>query len=331
MTNVQIKEIDIYHPENKVGNEFYIEHFKREQNTDLTHFLEDICGRKTRYIIDNEAENSLTMGVEASKRVLEKARLSAEELDMIIFSSQVPEFTFPTNAVALHHTIGAGTHTGILDINANCSGMTTGLDQASRYLMSNPNMKRVLLVGSDASSLVMNPSDTITYPNFGDCAVAVILEKVEAEGSGFVDSMYFTESADFNKVTFPKNGLSKNLHGRGVVDYVQWLPFPGDVSIMKATELIKELVARNGLTTKEVDAYCLSQFSIGNINLLRDNLSVSDKQMIYVGDRYGYTGTTSPLLALYEGIKEGRIKRGDNVVFWTVGIGYQLIAVLYKY
>lgn len=331
LTNVKIKEIEIYHPQNKVGNDFYIEHFMKQQEKDLTHFLVDICGRNTRHIIDNEEENSITMGVEASKKVLHKAGLSAEALDMIIFASQVPEFLFPTNAVALHQAIGAGKHTGILDINANCSGMTTGLEQASRYLMANPNMERILLVGSDASSLIMNPADTITYPNFGDCAVAVILEKTEEQGVGLVDSMYYTESCDVDKVTFPKNGLSKNLNGRGIVDHVQWVPFPGDVSIASATEMIKELVARNGLTTQQVDAYCLSQFAIGNINLLRDNLSVSDQQMIYVGDKYGYTGTTSPLLAFYEGVKEGRIKRGDTVIIWTVGIGYQLIAVLFKY
>lgn len=331
MVNVRIKEIEIYHPQNKVGNDFYIEHFKKEQGKDLTHFLVDICGRDTRYIIDNEEENSITMGVEASKKVLEKAGISAEDIDMIIFSSQVPEYVFPTNAVALHQAIGGSKQTGILDINANCSGMITGLEQASRYLMANPNMNRVLLVGSDASSLIMDPADTITYPNFGDCAVAVILEKTEEKGTGLVDSMYYTESSDVDKVTFPKNGLSKNLQGRGVVDYVQWIPFPGDVSIERATEMIKELIARNGLTTEQVNAYCFSQFSVGNIHRLRDNLALTDQQIIYVGDKYGYTGTTSPLLALYGGIKEGRIKRGDTVLFWTVGIGYQLIAMLFRY
>lgn len=330
MANVKIREIEIYHPDNKVDNQFYIQHFIKEKDEDLTHFLNDVCGRKSRYIINNEEENSLTMGVKASKKVLKKANLSAEDLDLIIFASQVPEFIFPTNAVALHQAIGAGKHTGILDINANCSGMTTGLEQASRYLISNPNMNRILLVGSDASSLIMNPSDTITYPNFGDCAVALILEKTEEE-TGLIDSMYYTESSDVDKVTFPKNGLSKNLHGRGIVDFVQWIPFPGDVSIAKATEMIQELIARNGLTPQEIDAYCLSQFSIGNIELLRDNLNLSDEQLIYVGDKYGYTGTTSPLLAFYEGVQSGRIKRGDTVVFWTVGVGWQLIAVLFKY
>ena len=331
MNNVKIKEIEIHHPSNVNDNEFYIKHFKHNKEEDIRHFLEDICGRKERYVINNAGENSLTMAVEASKKVLAKANMSVDELDMIIFASQVPEFILPTNAVALHQAIGAGHHTGILDINANCSGMTTGLEQASRYLVANPRMNKVLLVGSDALTLIANPNDSITYPNFGDCAVALILEKTDEENVGLVDSIYFTESIDVDKVTFPKNGLSKNLNGQGVVDYMQWIPFPGNVSITSATKVIKELLERNGLTANEVNAYCFSQFSILNIDLLSENLSVENKKMIYIGDKFGYTGTTSPLLAFYKGIEDGRIKRGDTVVFWTVGVGYQLIAMLYQY
>lgn len=330
MTNVKIREIEVYHPQNKVENDYYIEHFKKEQGNDLTHFLEDICGRNSRYIIDNEEGNSVTMGIKASKKVLKKANISAKDLDMIIFASQVPEFVLPTNAVVLHDALNAGNHTGILDINANCSGMTTGLDQASRYLLANPHMKRVLLVGSDALSLIANPQDSITYPNFGDVSVALILEKTE-EDAGLIDSMYYTESSDIDKVTFPKNGLSKNLHGKGVVDYMQWIPFEGDVSIDAATVMIQDLIKRNGLKNQDIKAFCLSQFSIFNINKLRDNIGLKDEQMFYVGDKYGYTGTTSPLLAMYEGIQDGRIKRGDTILFWTVGVGWQLIAVLFKY
>ncbi len=77
----------IYHPKNKVGNDFYIEHFKKTQGVDLTNFLVNICGRNTRYIIENKEENSVTMAIEASKRVLKKANMHAEELDMIIFAS----------------------------------------------------------------------------------------------------------------------------------------------------------------------------------------------------------------------------------------------------
>lgn len=331
MSSIRIKDIAIYHPENSVGNDFYVEHFKNLNGTDQTSFLKDVLGRDSRYIINNDSENTLTMAVEASKQVLEKTGLSAEELDMIVFASQVPEYIFPTNAVMLHREIKAGKKTGIMDLNANCSGMTIALDQASRYLQSNPRMEKLLLVGSDFSSLIMDPSDVITYPNFGDVAVAVILEKVEEDNCGLIDSIYYTDSSNYDRVTFPKQGMSKAIKDPESMRYLQWLPFDGDVSLPYAYQIIDEMLERNDTKHKDVDAYCLSQFSISNIKKMQEHYDLKDEQMIYVGDKFGYTGTTSPLLAMYDGIEKGTIKRGDKVLLWTVGVGYNLIAVLYQY
>lgn len=331
MSSIRIKEIAIHHPENKVNNDFYVEHFKNLTGEDHTSFLKDILGRDSRHIIDNDDENTLTMAVEASKKVLEKSGVSAEELDMIVFASQVPEYIFPTNAVMLHREIKAGTKAGVMDLNANCSGMTIALDQASRYMRSNPRMNKLLLVGSDYSSLIMDPSDSITYPNFGDVAVAVILERIEEENTGLIDSIYYTDSSNYDRVTFPRNGLSKAFKGSEENKYLQWLPFDGDVSLPNAYKIIDEMLERNAVAPKDVDAYCLSQFSISNIKKMQANYGLKDEQMIYVGGEFGYTGTTSPLLALHEGIAKGTIKRGDKVLLWTVGVGYNLIAVLYQY
>lgn len=331
MSSIRIKEIAVHHPENKVSNDFYVEHFKNLTGDDHTEFLKDVLGRDSRYIIDNDEENSLTMAVEASKKVLAKSGVNAEDLDMIVFASQVPEYIFPTNAVMLHRELNAGMKAGIMDMNANCSGMTIALDQASRYMMSNPRMKKLLLVGSDYSSLIMDPTDSITYPNFGDVAVALILERVEEENAGLIDSIYYTDSSNYDRVTFPRKGLSKSLKGLDDSKKLQWLPFDGDVSLPYAYKIIDELLERNDVAHKDVDAYCLSQFSISNIKKMQAQYALADEQMIYVGGEFGYTGTTSPLLALYDAVEKGKVKRGDKVLLWTVGVGYNLIAVLYQY
>lgn len=330
MTNVKIKEIAIYHPKHKVQNDFYIEHYKKLYGKDYSNFIQNVLGRNSRYIINDDQENSLTMAIEASKLVLDKSKLSAEDLDMIIFATQVPEFLCPTNSLLLHQALHAGTKTGLLDINANCAGMTTALDQASQYLLSNSHMEKLLLVGSDYLSLIADPKDSIAYSNFGDTACAVILEKTE-EQTGFIDSIHWTDSCIFDKVTFPKNGLSRKLKKQEPVSYLNWLPFDGSICMPDAYKMIDTLLERNHLTTKTVDAYCLSQFSISNINKIQEHYHLEDEQIVYVGDNFGYTGTTSPLLALHEGIQEGKIRRGDTILFWTVGIGYQLIAILLKY
>ncbi|WP_035051691.1 ketoacyl-ACP synthase III [Carnobacterium pleistocenium] len=331
MTSIRIKSIAIHHPANKVENDFYIDHFKNLTGKDHTKFLKDVLGRDSRHIIDNDDENTVTMAIEASNKVLKKSGVLAKDLDMIMFTTQVPEYIFPTNASMLHRGLQASSNTGILDLNANCSGMTVALDQASRYLMSNPRMNKLLLVGSDHASLIMNPTDSLTYPAFGDIAVALILERVEEENTGLIDSIYHTTSSHSDMVTFPKNGLSKALKSQEGVKYVQWLPFDGGIAMPPAYKIIDELLERNNLTPNEIKAYCLSQFSIANVNRMQEHYGLEKEKMIYIGDKYGYSGTSSPLLAFYEGIEQGTIKRGDKVLLWTVGVGYNLIAVLYQY
>lgn len=325
MKNIKIKNVAIYHPENLVTNEFYMEHFK-EQGKDVSGFLTSM-GRDQRYIIDNENENSLTMGIEAAKRVLEKAQLTGKDIDMIVFSTQVPEHTLPTNAMFVHQEIGAANHTMILDSNANCAGMTVAVDTTSRYMMSNPRIKRALVVGSDANSLISNPEQEFTYANFSDGAAAIILEKTD-ENTGFIDAVYEVDSANRNNIIYPQEGFSKTI---GKKEHIVFTPFDGAMAIPAACEMIENLLEQNGLKIEDVNSFCFSQFALSNILKIQSHFDVPKNKIIYVGDKYGYTSTSSPFICLYEGIETGRINRGDIVLFWTIGAGHEMVAMLFKY
>lgn len=328
MTNIRIKAVDVYHPVKSVGNEFYLEHFKK-QNKDIQNFM-NVMGRKERYLIDNDEENTITMAIEASKGVLKKAGLEGDQIDLIIFSTQVPETTVPTNAIFLHHAIHAKKEAIILDMNANCAGMTIAVEQASRYMLSNPYVKTALVVGSDYLSLIADPTDAMTYANFGDGASAVILEKTE-EKTGFIDAMTEVDSTNRNTILYPEKGLSQTLKSNAQGEYMLWLPFDGTMSLPNTYEMFEAILSRNNMTIDDVDHFCLSQFAEVNINKIKKRFNIADEKMIYVGDKYGYTGTSSPFIALYEGIETGRIKRGDTVLFWTIGGGHEFITMLYQY
>ncbi|MFJ7933245.1 ketoacyl-ACP synthase III [Sporosarcina sp. NPDC096371] len=328
MTNIRINAVDVYHPKKIVKNEFYIEHFKK-QGKDIEHFLE-IMGRKERYIIDGLEENSITMAIEASKRVLKKAGLEGKDMDMIVFSTQVPETTLPTNAVFVHQAIEAKKGIVMYDLNANCAGMTIAVEQVSRYMLSNPHINKALVVGSDYFSLLANPEDSLTYPNFGDAASAIILEKTE-EDTGFIDGLFEVHSEGLNNVLYPEKGLSHALRGDGKADYILWKPFDGSVSLPISYELIEKILERNNLEIEDVDSFCFSQFGLTNIKKFEERFNISPEKLVYIGDRYAYTGTSSPFVALHEAIEAGQINRGDLVMFWTVGVGYEVIVMLYKY
>ncbi|UTR13158.1 ketoacyl-ACP synthase III [Salipaludibacillus sp. LMS25] len=328
MSHIKIKEVAIYHPNNVVENDFYIDHFNR-QGKDIRKFLAQM-GREKRYIIDNENENGVTMAINASKRALEKAGITGSEVDMIVFSTQVPETTFPSNAMYVHDAIGASHDTVVYDSNANCAGMTIAVEQAAHYLKSNQYMQSVLIVGSDFNSLISNPQEEITYANYGDGAAAVILEKT-TESTGFVDSISFNNSANRHRIKYPESGLSQALRGTAESDYIKWLPFDGAICMPPTFEMIETLFARNNLTAKDIKLFCLSQFALSNIEKFQQHFKLDDEQIAYVGHKYGYTGTSSPFFAFHDSLEEARIERGDYVLFWSVGAGFQVVAVLFKY
>ncbi|MDO7904971.1 ketoacyl-ACP synthase III [Paenibacillus sp. JX-17] len=328
MSHIRIHSLEIYHPELSVDNSFYIDHFDRRGN-DIRRLMKHM-GRERRYIIDNEEENTLTMGIAAAEKVLARAGMTGADMDMIVFSTQVPETTFPANALMLHHAVGAPSHAMLLDSNANCAGMTVAVDHAARYMLTSPSVKRALVVGSDYNTLIANPEDAITFANYGDAAAAVILEQTEEE-TGFVDSIYFTDTVNRDKILYPPQGLASAVKGTSTSHVIQWLPFDGSVALPHTYEMVETLLTRHALTVHDIKAYCFSQLVLPNLQHFQEHFAVDPDRMIYVGDRFGYTGTSSPFIALHDALESGRVQRGDYVLFWTVGAGYQLIAMLFKY
>ncbi|CAM4329811.1 ketoacyl-ACP synthase III [Paenibacillus typhae] len=330
--NIRICNAAYYHPQHVVDNDYYLEHFAA-LGKDIKRFLE-MMGREHRYIIKDEHENALTMGYKAAQKALAGAGLAGEDLDMIVFASQTPEYTYPTNALLLHHRLG-GKHRAItLDSNANCAGMVTAVEQASRYMQANRGIRYTLIVGSDYSSINCRTDDEITYPNFGDAAAAIILERTP-EAPGFKDSIYYTDSAIWESITFPACGLS-GIYREGITPddiKLRWNPFDGSVCVEAAINDIKELLDRNGLTAEDISAYCLSQFSLKNIELIRKGLGLEAEaeRFMYVGGEFGYTATSSPFIAFQRGVEDGRIRRGDHIIFWSVGAGWQIPTMLYQY
>lgn len=329
MRGVQIREIAMYHPANEVDNEYYINYFA-EKGTDVTGLVTAL-GRNKRYIIDNPEENTLTMAAEASKLVLKKSGLEAKDVDLIIFTSQTPEYLLPSNALKLHHALGGDLSTACFDINANCAGMLVAIEQACRYMTANPRVERALVVGADYLS-IHSPEQPIYYSNFAESAVAVILE--QAEGTrGLIDSVYQTDTSVIDNSLFPAHGLS-NLYREEFTAkdaQVQFTPFDDSVCAESAVNSIRILLERNNLNKEQIGGFLFSQFTIGNIKRVAEGLGIDQDKAVYIGDRFGYTASTSPLLALHEAVQAGKVQRGDYLVFWTVGAGWQNVSLLMQY
>lgn len=328
LRNIKIKDIAIYHPETIIENDHFIEHFNSKGH-DVTGLI-NALGRDKRYLsASNSNETTLTMGIEATNKVLQKTGISPNELDLIVFTTQVPETTLPSNAIRLHDVIGASSKTIVYDMNANCAGMVVALEQVSYYMKSKPDINKALVVGSDMWSLIHNENDPVSMIAFADGAAAMILEKTD-EDTGFIDAIYHVDSGTTDKMSYPAEGLAKGI--RETNDLKSMVTFPFDTSMVLQTsyEMLNDLFTRNDIQPNDAK-YCFSQFTIKNIQGIQNHFNIADENIMFIADKYSYTGTSSPMFALYEGIEQGRIARGDHVVFWTLGHGLQLIATLIKY
>ena len=326
--HIKMRNIDIYHPQNKVGNEYFFD-FYEKQGKDIRKFMKYL-NKVDRYRINNPEENALTMAIESSKKVLEKSGLSISDMDMIVFSTQTPEFTVPTNASLLHRELGGAGKTRIMDMNSTCSGMTMAVEQASYYIKGNPKVKYVLVVGSDHLTQFTNPYIENNHAVFGDASCAVILEQTD-ENTGFIDAEYHTHTEFVDNMKFPALGLSKVLQKREAGKYLSFTPFDTRVTVPYTEKMIEDLLERNELTIADIDAFCFSQLAYSDTLHLQERFGIDGEKVIYIGNKYGYTGTTSPFISFYEGVQQNKIKRGDTVLFWTVGAGHQLVAMLFKY
>ena len=331
---VYLKEVAIYHPENIQNNEIIINHFK-EQGKDIENLLTAL-GRENRYIANDNMETTLTMAIQASKRVLEKSNLSGSDIDMIVFVSGTPEYLWPPNSVSIHHAIEGKEEAVVYDMNVACVGMVVAVEQVSRNMLSNPNVNRALVVAAEQMQRYSKDDDPVTYASFGDGASAVILEKaIISNNNGFIDSVYRVNTDAIEKIEFPHGGLSKVYSEENSSSHyeqrIKWENVNNDRAFLTTVELIETLLQRNNLSTKDIKAFCLSQISRKNIIKIQEVFKEDEKKFPVVGTKYGYTGSASPFMAFEEVVKTGQVKKGDYVVFWSVGAGSTACAMLYQY
>lgn len=198
--------------------------------------------------------------------------------------------------------------------------------------MANPRIRRALVIGSDYVAPHADQNDPVYYANFGDAAAALILERDE-NSVGFIDSIYQTDTCVYGNSLFPAEGLA-NLGRTGVAAgefNVKFIPFDDSICVDAASESINTLLSNNGIAPESIKAACFSQLSLPNIKAVSGKTGIDAEAAVYIGDEFGYTSTSSPFIALHKAVTTGQLERGDKVLFWTVGAGWQNVAFVMEY
>ncbi|MFT8323221.1 MAG: 3-oxoacyl-ACP synthase III family protein [Bacillus sp. (in: firmicutes)] len=332
LVNVKISGVSTFHPEQAYDNDFFVQHFSNlglEADGLMKHL-----GRKTRYLVNPEKESTISMAVNAAEKVLQQTNTAPEEIGMVVFVSDTPEYTYPSNALFLHQQLGTKNAHIVYDMNANCIGILSAIDQVSTYVKIQPSVQKALIISSVNISNIAKKDDTITFPNFADGAGAVILEKTE-EKIGVISSNYYTDSKLFETVMYPSGGFSA-LYDETAATALEEkkLTFvPHDVSYFSDDwkRLIVEMLEKQELDPHQINHWIFSQFSRPEIEETLTKLEVGLDHYTFVGEEYGYTGVTSPLFALEDALIKENIKPGDKVVLCSVAIGYSMAALLYQF
>jgi 3-oxoacyl-[acyl-carrier-protein] synthase III len=330
--NVLIKGLEVYHPEHSIENDYFMEHFA-SMGLDPSGFMQGM-GRKRRYLDIDGKDNSLSMAIKASEKAIIQSGIKVSEIDMIIFVSDTPEYLIPSNALLIKEAIGATSANVVHDHNANCIGMISAIDHASRYMKGNKRIRNAMVVGSFYSEMIAREDCPLSYPTFGDGSCAVILNKVKEERErGVIDTVYSTVSNHTGQMVYPANGFSNLMSANADPreEKLVWKAHDVSFFIDVWEELIRTLALENNILLNQISQFYFSQISSSNIENMVARLDTDAKQAPYSGDEYGYTACTSPFIAYYHNSKQ-RNKRpvSEKYIFCSVGAGYSMGALLYS-
>ncbi len=283
------------------------------------------------------------MCYEAAIRCLDDAGVSADEIDLILLATITPDHFTPSTACHLQRRLGA--FAAAMDVSAACAGFMYAMTTAGQFIATG-NARRVLVIGADLMSRLVDPNDKKTYPLFGDGAGAVLLGPDDGPGdddddgqnhgpAGILSYQLGSEGCGGEMLCIPAGGSRMPLTEEARQQGLQYLRMDGrnvfKWAVRVFDESAKDVLTAAGVTADDLALVVLHQANQRIIDSAVSDLGVPP-QKVYVNlDRYGNTSGASIPLALDEALKESRIRRGDYVLLCGFGSGLAWGTALIRY
>lgn len=285
-------------------------------------------GIKQRYIA-GEGETTASLGAAAAQEALDRAGLTAADIDLIICATSTPDNTFPATAVNIQNRLGMH-HGFAFDVQAVCSGFVYAMATADLYIRGGM-AKRVLVIGAETFSRILDWADRTTCVLFGDGAGALVLEATEGEGTvadrGVLTSNLRSDGAHREKL-YVDGGPSTTgtvghlrMEGREVFKH----------AVGMITDVIEAAFTATGTTADDIDWLVPHQANKRIIDGSAKKLGIPDEKVVITVDKHGNTSAASIPLALATAAGDGRIKKGDLVMLEAMGGGFTWGAVLVRW
>ncbi len=272
--------------------------------------------------IASEHETGVFMSTQAAKRALAAADISAEQLGLIIIATSTPDKLLPSTACLVQEQLGV-TYFPAFDILAACAGFNYALSIADQYIKSGA-VKCALVIGAEIMSRITDWTDRTTCILFGDGAGAVVLSASDEPG---ILSTHLHAAGQYKDLLYTDSGLIKGevplvkMQGKEVFK----------IAVNKLSEVLQETLAANNLEPSAIDWLVPHQANLRIIQAMAKKLNMSMDQVILTVAEHGNTSAASVPLALDQGVRDGRIKRGQTILMESFGGGLAWGSALIKY
>ncbi len=286
--------------------------------------------RERRIAAATEATSDLA--VEAARRALANAGVTAEQLDLIIVATITPDMLFPSTACLVQHKLGA-LRAAAFDIEAACSGFVYALDIASHFVASH-TYNTVLVIGAEKMSSVVDWTDRNTCVLFGDGAGAAVLQN-RPNAHGLLTTCLGSDGGKAGLLELPGGGSACPATLDSVTRKLHFLRMDGKETFKNAVNAMvaaaNEALSRCGVTVADVKCIIPHQANQRILSAVAERLEAREDQIFVNVDRYGNTSAASVAIALDEAVAAGRIKRGDLVLLVVFGAGLTWGAALIEW
>ena len=323
MENAKIIGFGLYTPKNLVENERLQEFLETSDE-----WIRSRTGIERRYI--SLDENTSDLAVEASKKALNQAGLSAEEIDLIIVATVTPDNFTPSTACIVQDKLGAK-NAWAFDINAACTGFIYAL-KLGRSLIRSGEAKNALIIGAETLSKALNWEDRGSCVLFGDGAGAIVLtsteedcgiKRVNVKSDGSKGDSLVIQGLPLNSPFKDGREVSKNyinMNGREIFKFA--------TKVME--ESIVEILEKENIKIEDISAIIPHQANLRIIDYVVKRLGIPREKFVTNLQNYGNTSGASIPIALCESINEGNLKKGDNIIMVGFGGGLTWGAALIK-
>jgi 3-oxoacyl-[acyl-carrier-protein] synthase-3 len=329
MTYARIIGTGSYVPEKILTND----DLSRMLDEDINEFVSQVIGINERHVCAAD-ESTADLAEAASLKALESAGITPGQLDLIILATDTPEHLSPATSVVVQHRLGAK-NAGTFDINCACSGFVTALDTGSKFIIADSEYKHVLVIGAYAMSKYLDWNDKKTATIFADGAGAVVLEASD-EGPGFLASKLFADGTFADYMGIYAGGtrmpVTEEVLREGRWTKVRFAQrYPPEVNIEGWPRIIREVLQKSDLTLDDIGLFLFTQVNLSTIREVMRILDLPMERTHTIMQKWGYTGSACIPMVLDDAVREGKVKRGDNLIMCASGGGLNMACVAFRW